>query len=208
MPEQNPYQRTPEWYAERCGKLTASNAWKAFARLKSGAKGETYWSEVFRVAAERRTGKVESNFVTDAMLHGIETEPEARATYELETGCEVKLVGFVEHPTIAGLGASPDGLVGDDGLIEIKCPTQTVFTRWQFEDKVPEQHKPQMLLQCLCTGRRWCDFVAYCADCEESIFIKRFIPEAEELEKALTLAQEFLADVEIVLYKIKNRTAE
>lgn len=202
MQSENPYQRTTEWYTERCGCLTASNAKKAFARLKNGDKGDTYWNEVFRVAAEQRTGKVEDNFVSQAMLHGIETEPEARSMYELETGNDVVLTGFIRHPENPFLGASPDGLVGKDGLIEIKCPTQTTFTRYQYENIVPSDYRPQMLVQLICTGRKWCDFVAYCADCEESIFIRRFEPTEEERAKALGLCLEFLDDVKEVIDKV------
>lgn len=204
MRGENPFQRTAEWYTERCGCLTASNAKKAFARLKNGDKGDTYWNEVFRVAAEQRTGKIEDAFVTQAMVHGIETEPEARAMYELETGNDVTLTGFVKYPEFSFLGASPDGLVGEDGLIEIKCPTQTTFTKWQFLGEVPDEHKPQMLVQLICTGRKWCDFVAYCADCEESIFIKRYEPSEEDKAKALDLCLEFLADVDEVVEKVSN----
>ena len=154
-------QRSDEWFAARCGNVTASRLADLMAKTKSGysASRQNYMAELI---CQRLTGKSESGFSNAAMQRGTDLEPVAREMYLLnQFDAEVTEVGFIPHPDIAGFGASPDGLVGSEGLIEIKCPNtwthlETIKTR-----KPKSQYILQMHAQMMCTGRSWCDFVTY-----------------------------------------------
>ena len=148
-------QRTPEWFAERLGKITASRIADVVGKTKSGSYGAARKNYMAELLCQRLTGQQEEKFTSTAMQHGTDTEPAARAMYMLETGTDVTETGFIPHPTIAMSGASPDGLVGEDGLIEIKCPNTATHLGFL------QSHKLQMQWQMACTGRQWCDFVSY-----------------------------------------------
>lgn len=134
-------------------------------------------------------------------MGGRDHEDEARDAYEDATGELVDLVGFISHPTIEFFGASPDGLVGEDGLLEIKCPYSTnVHLQRVAAGIVPEEYKPQMLVQLLCTGRKWVDFVSYDprlsgAWSPAKLFFARYEPMQDELNTALEQCETFLAEV-------------
>lgn len=152
-------QRSPEWFAARMGKVTASKIGDLMARTKSGpaASRSNYAAQLMQ---ERFGCQVES-YTNAAMQWGTETEPRARAAYEFLTGQSVEETGFVDHPQIAMSGASPDGLVGDTGLIEIKCPqTATHFAALEGAN-IDRKYLLQMQWQMACTGRQWCDFASY-----------------------------------------------
>lgn len=154
-------QRSPEWFAARCGKVTASRLYDVMARTKSGyaASRQNYMAELI---CQRLTGKPEEGFTNAAMMRGTELEPVAREMYALnEFDAVISEVGLIDHPTIAGFAASPDGIVNDDGLIEIKCPN--TWTHLQtLKTGVPKyQYLLQMHAQMMCTGRKWCDFVSF-----------------------------------------------
>ncbi len=154
-------QRSPEWFAARCGKVTASRLYDVMTRTKSGyaASRQNYMAELI---CQRLTGKPEEGFTNAAMMRGTELEPVAREMYALnEFDAVISEVGLIDHPTIAGFAASPDGLVNDDGLIEIKCPN--TWTHLQtLKTGVPKrQYLLQMHAQMMCTGRKWCDFVSF-----------------------------------------------
>lgn len=154
-------QRSPEWFAARCGKVTASRLYDVMARTKSGyaASRQNYMAELI---CQRLTGKPEEGFTNAAMMRGTELEPVAREVYALnEFDAVISEVGLIDHPTIAGFAASPDGIVNDDGLIEIKCPN--TWTHLQtLKTGVPKrQYLLQMHAQMMCTGRKWCDFVSF-----------------------------------------------
>lgn len=153
-------QRSDEWFSARLGKVTASRVADVIAKTKSGysASRTNYKAQL---VAERLTGIQQESFSNSAMEWGTKTEPEARAAFELDTGCLVTEVGFIDHPTIKNSGASPDGLIGDDSLIEIKCPNTSTHIEYIKGEKVPEKYKPQMTWQMLCTGRKTCFFVSY-----------------------------------------------
>jgi hypothetical protein len=125
-------------------------------------------------------------------------EPVARAAYEAHTGTFITQTGFWLHSEIPFFGASPDGLVGDDGLIEIKCPKTPNHLRYRNEGKVPAKYKRQMICQILCTGRKWVDFVSFDNRVRDSkqLFIVRFEPTQKEIDEILKSVQSFLADVE------------
>lgn len=154
-------QRTDAWYQARLGKVTASRLADVMAKTKSGyaASRQNYMAELI---CQRLTGKPEEGFTNAAMMRGTELEPVAREMYALnEFDAVISEVGLIDHPTIAGFAASPDGLVNDDGLIEIKCPN--TWTHLQtLKTGVPKrQYLLQMHAQMMCTGRKWCDFVSF-----------------------------------------------
>lgn len=187
-------QRSEEWFQQRLGKGTASKA--NDMRSKTGVKRKNY---AIRLLTERRTQMPVDTFVSPSMEWGTENEPIARMAYQLKNkDSGMAEVGFLLHPTIENFGASPDGFVDKDGLIEIKCPNSTTHIEWLLAGKVPTTHKNQMIAQLVCTGRTWCDFVSFDPRVGEDIelFVVRFEPtakEREELEKDVT---EFLAEVD------------
>jgi putative phage-type endonuclease len=155
---------TPEereaWLQARCGKVGASMIHAIMARTKSGysASRDNYMSDLL---IERLTGRPTETYQSEAMLHGINTEPQAKAFYELETGNQVVNVGFMLHPEITEAGASPDGLIGDDGLIEVKCKNTANHIDFLLNEKIEQKHIYQMQWQMEVTGRKWCDFVSF-----------------------------------------------
>jgi putative phage-type endonuclease len=195
-------QGTEEWFAVRCGKVTASRVADIIAKTKSGysTSRDNYLAQL---VCERMTKKPAESFSNAAMQWGTDQEPFARAAYESVKDVLVEEVGFVAHPTIEGAGASPDGLVGDLGLVEIKCPNTHTHIQTLLDQKVPEKYNTQMQWQMACTQRQWCDFVSFDPRMDEGLqlFIKRveFHPlYVENLEKEVI---EFLAEVE---YKISQ----
>lgn len=167
-------QRSDEWFAARLGKVTASRVADVIAKTKTGpsASRENYSTQL---VLERLTNKQADSYTNAAMQWGTETEPMARQAYELKRGLFVNETGFVDHPTIEMSGASPDGLVGTDGLIEVKCPNSATHMETMLTQKVPAKYIPQMMWQMACTGRNWCDFVSYDPRFPENlqIFIER-----------------------------------
>lgn len=153
-------QGSAEWLAIRVGKVTASRVADVVAKTKTGygASRANYMAELI---AERLTGAPAERYTNAAMAWGTEKEPEARALYEFLTDAEVTQVGFVSHPTISASGASPDGLVGEDGLVEIKCPNTATHIDTLLGQAIPAKYETQMQWQMACTGRQWCDFVSY-----------------------------------------------
>ena len=153
-------QGSPEWFAARCGRVTASRVADVIAKTKSGpsALRTNYLAEL---VAERLTGNVAPSFTNDAMRWGTEQEPVARQAYEFREEVEVQQVGFVIHPTIEQSGASPDGLVMSSGLVEIKCPNTATHIDTLLSQSIPAKYVTQMQWQMACTGRAWCDFVSF-----------------------------------------------
>ena len=153
-------QRTDEWLSERAGKVTASRIADVMAKTRNGygAGRANYMADL---VAERLTGEPKQGFCNAAMQHGIDTEPQARAMYEMERGVTVLEEGFVRHPTIANTGASPDGLVGEDGLVEIKCPNTATHIETLRGGAIDRKYILQMHWQMICCERQWCDFVSF-----------------------------------------------
>ena len=180
-------QGSEAWFQARLGKATGSRIADIIAKTKTGysSSRENYMAQL---VCERMTQKVAESYSNSAMAWGTETEPLARAAYEVKTGLTVDQVGFVDHPTIAMTGASPDGLVGESGMIEIKCPNTATHIDTLLSNKVPTKYLPQMTWQMCCTGRHWTDFVSYDPRLPENLqlFIKRveYDPKyASELEQ-------------------------
>ncbi|ACL58723.1 lambda exonuclease family protein [Methylobacterium nodulans] len=154
-------QGSPAWFEARLGRVTASRVAEVIGRTAKG----TWTAERARyraqLVAERLTGQVAHHYVSVEMMWGTDHEPHARAAYEFLFDRPVVQVGFVDHPTIAMAGASPDGLIGADGLVEFKCPkTETHLATW-LSGAVPEEYLPQVQWQMACTRRAWCDFVSF-----------------------------------------------
>lgn len=154
-------QQTAEWLDARLGHVTASRVGEITNRLKSGKPTAAYEDYKIELLAEALTGQAAEHYVSPYMDFGTEYEPVARAQYEMAKGVEVERVGFILHPRVARSGASPDGVVGDDGLVELKVPKTATHLSYFADGAVPEQYKPQMYWQMACAERKWCDFVSY-----------------------------------------------
>lgn len=154
----NLLQRHDEWMADRVGKITASRVKDISAKPK---KGKALNAETLKLLNERLTGLVKEIPINDAMQWGIDQEPNAIASYENITGEFVVGCGLINHPTISMSGASPDGLIGKDGLLEAKCPNTETHLNTILTQQVPDEYLPQITWQMACTGRKWCDFVSY-----------------------------------------------
>lgn len=161
-------QGTDEWHALRLGKVTASKVADIVAKTSKGyAASRTNYAA--QLIIERLTGCPTETFTNAAMQWGTEMEPEARSAYEYYRAEEVEQVAFVDHPTISETGASPDGLVGCDGLVEIKCPNSATHIETLTGRIAPAKYVAQMQWQMACTGRKWCDFVSYDPRIRESM---------------------------------------
>lgn len=167
-------QGSNEWLSARCGSLGASRIHDALAKTKTGwgASRDNIMAELI---TERLTGVSAPSFVNAAMQWGIEHEPDARLAYQFMRDVEVVQVGLIKHPSINGAHASPDGLVGSEGLIEIKCPSSATHIDTLLSGSIPGKYNTQMQWQMICTDRKWCDFVSYDPRLPESmrLFIKR-----------------------------------
>lgn len=200
-------QRTEEWFQSRLGKVTASKIADVMAQGRGGAPSATRATYRAQLVVERLTGVPYEGFRSAAMDHGTETEPQARATYILNTGRNVAEVGFVAHPRIEMTGASPDGLIGDDGLIEIKCPNSATHIATLRGADIDGKYLKQMQWQMACTGRAWCDFVSFDPRLpdEMQMLICR-VPRDDaliaEMEAAVTA---FLSEVDAEIADLQNR---
>lgn len=153
-------QRTAQWFAARLGKATASKVADIVAKTKSGPSSSRK-NYAAQLVAERLTGVPAETFTNGAMQWGTDTEAEARDAYRVHSLYEVRECGFVDHPTIAMAGASPDGLIDDDGLLELKCPNTATHIETLLGKSAPSKYVHQMMWQMACTERAWCDFVSY-----------------------------------------------
>lgn len=195
-------QGSPEWFAIRCGKVTASRVADIVARTKSGpsASRANYAAQLI---AERLTGEVSESYTNAAMEWGTAMEPEARVAYEFLHNSTVAKVGFVLHPKIEMSGASPDGLVGDTGLVEIKCPNTATHIETLISKTVPGKYLTQMQWQMACTGRAWCDFVSYDPRLPESmrLFVQRVLRDDKQIA-------ELEGDVTAFLFEVASAVAK
>ncbi len=196
-------QGSPEWLAERLGKVTASRIVDVMATVKSGeASGRANYRA--QLVAERLTGTVQESFTNGAMQWGTDNEPIARAMYEVATGTMVDQVGFVEHPSIYQTGASPDGMVDDDGLVEIKCPNTSTHIETLLSGKAPSKYIRQMQWQMDCCGRQWCDFVSYDPrmPSDLSLFVIRVHRDQEAINEIRAAVVAFLDEVDSTMEKL------
>ena len=151
-------QRSEDWHADRCGKVTASRVNDISAKPKTG---KAYNALTLTILTERLTGVQEETPTTGPMQWGIDQEVHAITAYENETGNFVVGTGLVNHPAIKMSGASPDGLVDQDGQLEVKCPNSQTHLNTVLTKEVPSEYIPQITWQLACTRRKWCDFVSY-----------------------------------------------
>ena len=198
-------QGTDEWFAIRCGKVTASRVADVIATTKTGYSASRANYEA-QLICEILTGKPAESYSNAAMQWGTETEPLARAQYELKTGEMVNQVGFVVHPMIEQAGASPDGLVGSEGLIEIKCPNTSTHLDTLLAQKVPSKYITQMTWQMVCTGRKWCDFVSYDPRLPENLqlFVQRIELDEDYAKKLQNEVVMFLVEVNEKVEKLRK----
>jgi putative phage-type endonuclease len=153
-------QGTTEWFNARLGKITASRLNAVMAKTKSGYSA-TRSNYMMELICQKLSGQREESYSNAAMERGVELEPIARGAYEAANGLFVEEIGLVDHPAIKGFAASPDGLVGDKGLIEIKCPNTATHVEFLKSGKIKRDYILQVHAQMLCTERDWCDFVSY-----------------------------------------------
>lgn len=198
-------QCSPEWFAERLGKVTASRISDMMAKTKSGW-GASRANYAAQIVAERLTGEATDRYTNAAMQWGIDTEPHARAAYEFLTDASVQDVGFVPHPVIDMSGASPDGLVGDAGLIEIKCPLTAGHIETLLGREVPGKYIQQMQWQMACTGRQWCDFVSFDPRMPEAmrLFVKRLNRDPKMIEELETEVRAFLDEIAVTVARLTS----
>jgi putative phage-type endonuclease len=202
-------QRSPEWFSARLGKVTASRVADVIAKTKSGysTSRANYMAELI---VERLTGKAAEHYQNAAMFWGTNTEPLALSSYEDRTGGLVEEVGFVPHPTIPWSGASPDGLVNEDGLVEIKCPNTSTHIETVLGQEVPAKYLPQMQWQMACTGRDYCDFVSFDPRLPDNmkIFVRTVRRDAEMIKNLEEEVSKFLAEIEAKIEQLKKLTGE
>lgn len=195
------------WLYDRLGHMTSSGAIDAISFLKNGKESSARKKYKVQVVTERLTGIPRDSFLERLRIikWGKEQETNARKAYEFLTGNEVDEVGFIKHHTIKNLGASPDGLILSDGLVEFKCPESTTHVEYILDGVVPEEYKPQMLDQMLVTDRDWCDFVSYDPrlDINNRIFIIRFQPTTQEILEFEKQAIEFLRESDDLFNRLK-----
>ena len=194
-------QGSPEWHALRVGKVTASRLGDVCGKRKDGKWRAERRDYMFELAFERLHGKPKQAYVTQEMLDGQLREPAARAEYELRRRCEVQQIGFVDHPTIAMSGASADGFVGEDGLIEIKCPKPSTHFDYYHAGVVPDDYVPQIDWNFACNPtRKWCDFISWHPEFPEhmALFVARLHRNDARIAENEAIVRAFLKEVDAI----------
>jgi putative phage-type endonuclease len=196
-------QRTEEWFQARLGKVTASRVADVLAKIKSGESASRRNYKI-QLVSERLTGERQETYINQAMQDGIDREFYARERYVQQHG-EVEEVGFIQHPTLEA-GASPDGMVGKDGILEIKCPMGSTHTETLMTQDIPSKYIPQVQFQLLVTGRKWCDFVSYNPMFPEhlQLFVKRVEADPVYQKELESEVKQFLSEVDDVINKLKE----
>jgi len=192
-------QGSPEWFAARLGKVTASRIADVTARTKTGW-GASRQNIMATLIAERLTGEPQETYTNKEMQWGSDTEPQARDAYEFFADVDVVQVGFVDHPKLSDSGASPDGLVGEVGLVEIKCPNTATHLDFLLGEKIPEKYLKQMQWQMACTNRQWCDFV-----CFDPRVPPRMRLHIERVKRNEVMIETLTADVEVFLREMHTK---
>jgi putative phage-type endonuclease len=197
-------QKSPEWFAARCGKVTASRVADIIAKTKTGASAsrDNYLAQL---VCERLTGKPAESYSNSAMQWGTDTEPFARAAYEARMDLLVTEVGFIDHPWIVMSGASPDGLA-NEGMVEIKCPNTATHIDTLLSRIVPAKYITQMMWQMACADRPWCDFVSFDPRLPErhQLFIKRINYDPEMVNLLENSVIQFLGDVDLKIQQLES----
>jgi putative phage-type endonuclease len=201
-------QGSQEWFSARHGNASASRIKDIIAKTKSGysASRDNYMTDLVL----ERFGVFQDQLDTAPIRWGNEQEPFARAMYEVNENVMVNECGFILHPTIDKAGASPDGLIADDGVLEIKCPNTKTHFEYLLAGEPPSQYVPQMAWQIICTGRKWADFVSYDPRAPEGLqyFKVRYVPEQSYIEMLESEVKQFLIEVEAKYQQLKNKLDE
>lgn len=197
-----------EWLCLRAGKVTGSRLKDAMDRTAKGVSSAKRTAYLWQIVQETITGRpAPAEYVNDAMRWGSQTEPFAAGQYQDERGIVLDHVGLIVHPTIERMAYSPDGLVGEDGLWEAKCPTTQTMLQWLLAGVIPEQHLPQLDLGLAVTGRDWIDFMAYdprLPDGMDRMILRHHRDEAR-VKNAEAEVVQFLAEVDEIVAKLKDR---
>jgi putative phage-type endonuclease len=199
-------QGSADWFAERLGKVTASRVADVIARTKTGW-GASRANYMAQLVAERLSGNLAPTFTSAEMQWGTDNEPTARKMYEFMTNSDVDPAPFVLHRSIADCGASPDGFVGADGLVEIKCPNTATHIETLLSGVVAGKYITQMMWQMACTGRQWADFVSFDPRMPESmqIFIKR-VPRDDAMIASLENdVTDFLNELRLTVHRLRSK---
>lgn len=202
-------QRSQEWFAARLGKVTASRIGDLMAKTKSGyaASRANYMAELL---VERLTGEPREGFQSAAMAWGTDTEPMARSAYTFHTDASVEQVGFVDHPTVPQSGASPDGLVDERGMVEIKCPNTATHIDTLLGAGIQRKYLLQMQWQMACTGRVWCDFVSFDPRLPEEmrLHVTRVERDDDLVAEIESAVRDFLAQLEDRVTTLRSKYME
>lgn len=200
-------QGSAEWLVVRSGRVTASKVAAVLSFLKRG--GESAERAAYRVqlAAEILTGQSAGDgFVNTFMQWGTENEPYARAAYEVRHDVYVDTVGFVIHPSIERAGGSPDGLVGDDGMVELKCPKTSTHIEYMLAGMVPPEYEPQVMFGLACTERSWCDFSSFDSrlPLRHQLFTVRVYRDEARIKEINDGVEAFLGEVDALIAKLDS----
>ena len=204
-------QGTPEWAQARAGRVTASRIDAVLSRARDRkSEGATRRNYKAQIIAEILSGRPQENGYTNkAMEAGTELEPFARSAYEVSKSVFVDQVGFVLHPTIERAGASPDGLVDANGLVQIKCPYPATHIGYLLAGEVPADYQPQMLWEMACAERAWCDFVSYCPAFPPhlQLFTVRFQRDDKRIAEITAEVIVFLREVDEIIERLNRKVA-
>lgn len=202
-------QRSDEWFAARLGKVTASKVKDVMAKGRGGATSATRQNYMMQLLCERLTGKREEGYTSAAMQRGTDLEPIARSAYEVNAGVMTVETGLIDHPSIASFAASPDGVVGSDGLLEIKVPNTAQHIAVLQSGQHDPQYEWQMLAQMACTGRAWVDFVSFDDRLPDELqyFCARFERDEKRIREMEAEVRLFLEELAALEHQMRKRMA-
>lgn len=192
MSEENLIQGSDEWVQARCGSIGASSITDVLSKGKNGAESTGYANYKARIACERMTGCVTETFKNAYMERGNADEPDARACYEFATGNDVEQVGLIRHPRLPFAHCSPDGLIGTDGVLELKRKIPALHIDYILKNRVPSEYVKQMTFQLACTGRQYVDFCSYSPELPEEMQL--FIIRMERDEEAIKAMEQAVVE--------------
>ena len=195
------------WLKARSGHVTASPVLKVFKKIRGGGYSKERDTYKFQLIAERLVGTTIEGRKSADMKRGTEKEAEARDRYARTTNLPVTTAPFVTHPHIGWAGASPDGFVGEDGLIEIKAPTSQTAVEVLLTEEIDEQYEAQIQWQLAVTGRKWCDYVVFDDRLPESmqLFVNRVERDDELIKHVEKEVREFIAEIEADLARLWDK---
>lgn len=197
---------TSEWLIHRVGMVTASRMSDVMDYLKKGGESKARKDYKTAKVVELMTGRAVESYVSPAMEWGIENQGLAAAAYEIACDVELEEGGFWVHDTVPKFAASPDYLLGADGLVEVKCPTTAVHIEYIFSGLIPEPYKLQMLAQMACTGRKFCDFVSFDPRMprQNQLFISRLERDDTQISEVESQVLQFLSEIAGVVFSLEG----